>query len=467
MFSTFSGLPRTAWVLFAGTVINRLGYLVTPFLVYYLASRGVTTEQAPFVLGALGAGNLIGPMAGGLLADRVGRRPTILAGLVGTAAGQGLLFAAPGLLTLALAAVLLSAAGSMVGPAAGALLADSVESAQRRAAFSLFHWAVNIGTAVAGVLGGFLALHGYWLLFAVDVVSSLTYAAVAAVLLPGGHGAAAGTAGREAGHRRGRSGGRGSGGKGGGAGYGVVFRDPLMRALLPLFYVALVIYSLTEVALPLAVRDDGLPTTTLGLMATLNAALVVVAQPVAMTVLARFRQIPVYVAGSVLIAVGVALTGVAADTWSYAGTVILWSVGEAMIGGIAGSIVAGLAPEDARGRYQGSYQWTWGIARFTALAVGTGVYASAGPAVVWWFSGIAGVAAALALGALAPAIARRTATAEAAATAETVETASAADALAPADASTGRPGTESGREGVLEVTPEAVSAARSDTGSPV
>ena len=41
MLSTFSGLPRTAWVIFAGTVVNRLGYLVAPFLVFYLGARGI------------------------------------------------------------------------------------------------------------------------------------------------------------------------------------------------------------------------------------------------------------------------------------------------------------------------------------------------------------------------------------------------------------------------------------------
>src|SRR5262245_55120402 len=120
-------------------------------------------------------------------------------------------------------------------------------------------------------------------------------------------------------------------------------------------------------------------------MATLNAILVVVLQPVATHVLARLRQIRVYVSGSLLIAVGVALTGVAHDAWSYAVTVAIWSIGEATVGGIPGSIVASLAPATARGRYQASFQWTFGVARFAALSVGTAVYASAGPAAVWWF----------------------------------------------------------------------------------
>jgi len=50
--------------------------------------------------------------------------------------------------------------------------------------------------------------------------------------------------------------------------------------------------------------------------------------------------------------------------------------------------------------------------------VGTAVYAAAGPAVVWWFSAIAGVAAAFGVGALAPVITRRTAISEPATTPE-------------------------------------------------
>ena len=401
MLSTFSGLPRTVWIIFAGNVVNRLGYVVTPFLVFYLGARGVSTAQVPFVLGALGAGNLIGPVLGGLLADRLGRRPAMLIGLTGTAAAQGLLFAAPNVVTLAFAAALLSAAGSAVGPAAEALVSDTVAPKWQRAAFSLTHWAMNIGAAVAGMLGGFLAAHGYWMLFAADAATSLAYAFIVVGLLPKGG------AGSEA-----------SAPSGTRIGYGVVLRDRLMRALLPLFWVSMVVYSLTEVCLPLAIRDRGLSATTFGLMATLNAILVVLLQPVATHALARLPQIPVFVSGSLVIAIGVALTGLAHNGFSYAATVVIWSIGEAVVGGIPGSIVASLAPAHARGRYQGSFQWTFGVARFTALALGTAVYAYADPAVVWWSSAVGGFAAAFAVQSLAPIITRRAALAQRATTSE-------------------------------------------------
>ncbi|WP_415947272.1 MFS transporter [Streptomyces sp. KLOTTS4A1] len=390
MFSAYKGLPRTAWIIFGGTIVNRIGFMVVPFLVYYLGSRDVSTSQITYVLGCLGIGSLVGPLLSGVLADSWGRRSTMVTGLVGTACAHGLLFAAPNLVTLALAAAVLSVCGTMVSPSANALLAESVDDERRRNAFSLVHWAVNIGSAGAGVLGGFLAENGYWLLFLVDAATALAFAAIAVTFLPEGKRTAPAPAGQ-------------------GGGYGVVVRDPLMRAMLPLFGVTLAIYSLTEASLPLAIRDDGLSPKVLGLIAALNAVLVVILQPLAASVLAKVRPLIVYVFASALIAVGVALTGLADDLWSYGATVAVWSLGEAAIGGIHSATVQSIAPEHARGRYQGAFQWLWGSSRFLALTAGTAVYAHLGPAYLWWFCAVAGVLAPLGVLALGPAIERRTA----------------------------------------------------------
>ncbi|WP_153456935.1 MFS transporter [Streptomyces smaragdinus] len=369
MFATFRGLPPTVWTLFAGTIVNRLGYLVTPFLVFFLATRDITGTQTTLVLGALGAGNLLGPALGGLLADRVGRRRTMLTGLVAAATAQGALYAAPGVATTAAAALALSAAGAMVSPASYALMADSVEGETRQRAYVLFGWGVNIGTAVAGVLGGVLAAHGYWLLFAVDAATMLLFAGIVFVRI-----------GEPPRVLRGDK---------DGMGYGVVLRDRLMLALMPLFAVGLFVYSLTEVALPLAIRDSGLSPAVYGAMAATNAVFVVAVQPFASALLARLPQVPVQAAGSALIAVGVALTGIADSVPGYAVSVVVWSLGEVVVAGIAAALVAELAPEHARGRYQGAFQWVWGVARFAALTAGVALYTAAGPAVLWW-SALAG-----------------------------------------------------------------------------
>ncbi|MFI2734084.1 MFS transporter [Streptomyces sp. NPDC018711] len=389
--SAFRGLPSVVWTIFAGTIVNRLGYLVTPFLVFFLASRGVTGGDTSYVLGALGAGNLVGPAVGGVLADRIGRRPTMLIGLIGAAAAQGALFLAPGVWTMAAAALLISAAGSTVSPAAYALLADAVDSERRRRAYALFGWGVNIGTAVAGVLGGYLAAQGYWLLFAVDAGSMLLYALVVAVRVPEPK--------REAGRKQQKD----------GIGYGVVARDRLAMLLLPLFGVQLFVYSLTEVALPLAVRDSGLSPAVYGAMAAVNAIMVVALQPFATAWLSRFPQLAVQSAGSALIALGVAATGLADSIAGYTASVVLWSLGEVVVAGIAAGLFANLAPAHARGRYQGAFSWTWGVARFGALTLGVTTYTNLGPTTLWWTALAAGTATAAATLTLKARIETRTA----------------------------------------------------------
>ncbi|MFE5900772.1 MFS transporter [Streptomyces sp. NPDC056488] len=391
MPSAFRDLPPVVWTLFSGTIVNRLGYLVTPFLVFFLASRGVTGSDTSYVLGALGAGHLLGPAVGGVLADRIGRRPTMLIGLIGASAAQGALFLAPGVWTMAAAALLISAAGSTVSPAVYALLADAVESERRRRAYALFGWGVNIGTAAGGVLGGYLAAHGYWLLFAVDAGSMLLYALVVTFRL-----------------KEPKRPTRNDRKADDGIGYGVVLRDRLALLTLPLFGIQLFVYSLTEVALPLAIRDSGLSPAVYGAMAAVNAVLVVALQPLVTAWLTRLPQLAVQSAGSALIAVGVALTGLADGVAGYTVSVVVWSLGEVVVAGIAASVVANLAPAHARGRYQGAFGWTWGTARFAALTLGVTVYTTLGPAVLWWTALVAGTAAAAGTLALAKRIERRT-----------------------------------------------------------
>jgi MFS family permease len=165
--------------------------------------------------------------------------------------------------------------------------------------------------------------------------------------------------------------------------------------------------SLTESALPLAIRTDGLSPAVMGMVAAVNAGLVVALQPVATTFLARFPRTPVMSAGGALIVTGIALTGLAHSPAAYAATVAIWSVGEVVGSGIPNSLIANLAPADAVGRYQGAFNWAWGVARFLALAAGTTVY-TLGPAFLWWGTLAAGAAATVGIAALMPAIDRRT-----------------------------------------------------------
>src|SRR6267378_3527509 len=81
-------LPPAAWILFGGTFINRFGTFVIPFLILYLTRIGYSSAQAGLAVGAYGVGTLIASSAGGHLADRIGRRNTIVLSMFGSAASM-------------------------------------------------------------------------------------------------------------------------------------------------------------------------------------------------------------------------------------------------------------------------------------------------------------------------------------------------------------------------------------------
>lgn len=387
----FDGLSRTFWAIFAGTIANRVGNMVVPFLVFYLGSRGASTRMTGAIVVAFGAGGFAGPALGGWLADRIGRRPALLIGLVATPVSLGVLYAAPDAPALGAAAVLLGTSGSLFLPAASALVVDSIAAPARPKAFSLLHWAVNIGTAVAAMSAGFLAVRGYGLLFLIDAATCLTFAAIVwfgtprppAPLVPAQRPA--------------------------GSGYGVVLRDPLMVRLTLLIVAVTTVYCMTEYALPLAIHRDGLPPSAYGLVAAANAVLVVSLQPLLFARLARLRRVRVLAAAWTMTGAGIATTGLAHRPWQYALTTVLWSLGEVFDGVTSGGIVADLAPAHARGRYQGAAAWAWATGRLLAPALATAAFTTVGPGVLWWGCAVVGVTGAAAVARMAPSIERRTA----------------------------------------------------------
>jgi len=53
---TLRALPPAAWILFAGTFINRFGSFVLTFLVLYVIRLGFSAAQAGAAAGAYGVG---------------------------------------------------------------------------------------------------------------------------------------------------------------------------------------------------------------------------------------------------------------------------------------------------------------------------------------------------------------------------------------------------------------------------
>jgi hypothetical protein len=87
--------------------------------------------------------------------------------------------------------------------------------------------------------------------------------------------------------------------------------------------------------------------------------------------------------GYTVLGAGLALNGFATTTAAFAVATVVWSLGDLVLLGRAYTVVAGIAPATARGRYLAVYGTSWGIAAIAAPLLGTQLLAHAGVRLTW------------------------------------------------------------------------------------
>ena len=159
-----------------------------PFITLYLTSRGYSVPQAGLGLAGYGLGAIGAQAVGGLLADRIGRRNTIVARRCWAERRSRCRWCgSTGCGPSSLVVLLLGFFGELYRPASSALVADLVAPEARVAAFSVYRMMINIGFACGLALGGILAGESYHLLFVGDAVTSTLFALIAIDGAPARH----------------------------------------------------------------------------------------------------------------------------------------------------------------------------------------------------------------------------------------------------------------------------------------
>src|SRR5262249_23322216 len=124
------GLPGVFWTMWWGLIVNRLASFVIAFLSLYLVrDRGLAPAEAGRILALYGIGFTVAGPLGGLLADRLGRRTTMIAGLLCGAGSVGALAFARSPALPAIFTFLCAATGDMYRPAMSAAVAAGVPPA--------------------------------------------------------------------------------------------------------------------------------------------------------------------------------------------------------------------------------------------------------------------------------------------------------------------------------------------------
>ena len=123
---SYKEYPGPFKVLVLATFIDRLGaFLLFPFFAIYITNRfGVDLIQVGFLFSVFSAGNIIGSIIGGALADKYGRRAMILIGLITSGVSSILMGLVDDLNIFYVLAAFMGLLGNFGGPARQAMVAD-------------------------------------------------------------------------------------------------------------------------------------------------------------------------------------------------------------------------------------------------------------------------------------------------------------------------------------------------------
>jgi len=82
--SVYNEYPRHFWTLLFATLIDSVGgAILFPFFTLYITQKfGVGMTTVGMIFGTFAVSSMVGSTIGGALADRLGRKPLILFGLV-------------------------------------------------------------------------------------------------------------------------------------------------------------------------------------------------------------------------------------------------------------------------------------------------------------------------------------------------------------------------------------------------
>jgi len=377
---THDRLPAVVWLLVVGRAVNQLGAFTLPFLTIALTQRfGVSIPLVGALMAVFGAATIASRLVGGWLADCVGRRTTIVAGLILTAAAQLALAGAPNLATAAVAVAVLGLAFEIYEPPAQALIADVVPAAARPAAYGLLSAALSAAAVAAGLLAAALGAVDVRLLFVVDAVTCLGCAVLLGVALPAGERRSTDQHPADDDVPRASS----------------PWRDRRLLALLGCGVVFAATYLQVSATLGLTLDRRGIPPTRVGLLFTLAALTVVAGQPLLRRgPLARLDPWRAMAVGYAMLGTGLLANGFATTLPQFAAATVLWSLGDLILLGRAASMFADIAPEQSRARYFSVYGLCWGAAAVIGPFAGARLLEHAGPLGLW--AGCALAAAALA-----------------------------------------------------------------------
>jgi MFS transporter, DHA1 family, tetracycline resistance protein len=390
--TTFAQAPRAArigmFLFFAAAAAD--GILMPFFALWAHKAAGIKIEFIGLLLGCYAGGELLAtPFLGGI-ADRIGRRPVLLASTSGVGLGFLGLFFVHGAIAAAAALLAIGVFESVLHPTAATVIADVVPAETRRAHFALRRVMSNAGSMAGPAFGALLALRSLRLVFLGASASLLVGAVVVAVWL---HETRPKSANGEAGDDEEEDESL--------LVLTAVFRDSRLAGLLLPVAVLEIALSWIQAVTPLYADAAGTLTASgIGLLFAYAGALGVVLQFPLTQASSRLSGFSIVLWSGLMQAVAFALLFVSPALVSLVPAVTLLALSQMLYGPLVQTIIAELAPKAAQATYQAAFSVASDLRDAAGPAIGTWLFAL-GSGLPWASGAVISFVAALGLAAAA------------------------------------------------------------------
>ena len=373
--NVYQEYPPPFWGLMAGTFIDRLGTnLVMPFLAIYVVQRfdaQITQVGLIYTIFAVSSG--LGNFLAGALADRFGRRFTLILGLVCAATARLALGLATDFSGLYIAAGLAGLFGAVGWPAQLAMTADLLGPQKRANGFGVQRVVINSTFALGPLAGGFFGPQiGYLPLFVMDAFTSYFVAFTVFSKLPetrpnNEQGAASETFAQTL------------------TGYRRVFQDGTFLAFILISILTWTAFMQMSTTLPVyLVEFRNVSESSFGSLVMLNALMVVFLQFSISGWAAKQPLLLMMIAGSALYLIGFGSYGLSPSNPLFIIAMILITLGEMLVIPTSQALTALLAPLDMRARYVATERFTLIIAQSLGPLAATAMMDRFDPRWVWY-----------------------------------------------------------------------------------
>lgn len=351
--------------------------MVLPFLTLYLTvDRRLPASTAGLAITIYGISAIVIAPLSGRLSDRLGglrimKTSLVLSGMV------LLIFSFVHSLSVIFAVTAVWAITSEAfRPPSMAIIGELAGPQQRKAAFALTRLAINLGMSIGPVVGGFLAMHSFKLLFYVDGATSLLAGALIAILpwrqfnpqsakkdvvqktnddiIP----------------RRLR--------------YSDVLRDRLfIYFLLAMIPIELVFFQ-PLAAMPLfLVRDLHMTEAGFGALLAINTVIIILVEVALNAAMADWTHRYAIALGALLVGAGFGALIFVNSVSTAGATVVIWTFGEMIMLPASSAFVSDIAPSKQAGAYMGLYTMGFSVAVAIGPWLGTQILEHHGSDAVW------------------------------------------------------------------------------------